>query len=463
MKNSYLLWLIISISFFILFGCSSLRHSLYQSNALDLGWFDQTFYLISQGIEPIVSFSDNHILGDHAAIILYPLSLFYVVYPDLHWLLIIQSFALSITILPLWKLAKQANLSDNSSLIVVLIYLLYPLTFNVNLFDFHTEIIALPAIVWSILAAKLNFRLQFMFSIILILSCKAVLSLTVTGIGFWLFFNERKREYGIFALFTGIVWFILATQFIIPQFNNGEVAAVGRYSFLGNSVFSIVTNLFTNPKIIFDHIWNLPNLEYIFLLFIPIIWYLNLHHFNVLIPAIPSLLLNLLTDYQPQKDLIHQYSVPIIPFLLLLVITSMQYKKKIAIFTRYTLIWSLFSFLALAKYDFFISKYTKQMGSLSAMKEAIELIPPEVKVLTSPQFAPHLSHRSIIKLAINDQKPIDIDNFDNILLNMRYPGWRNSRYTIDDLVKELKNNLNFKLEYSHKDVVLFKNLSNSKI
>ena len=56
MKSSRLLWLIISISFLILFGCSSLRHSLFQSNALDLGWFDQTFYLISQGIEPIVSF-----------------------------------------------------------------------------------------------------------------------------------------------------------------------------------------------------------------------------------------------------------------------------------------------------------------------------------------------------------------------------------------------------------------------
>ena len=53
MKSSRLLWLIISISFLILFGCSSLRHSLFQSNALDLGWFDQTFYLISKGIEPI--------------------------------------------------------------------------------------------------------------------------------------------------------------------------------------------------------------------------------------------------------------------------------------------------------------------------------------------------------------------------------------------------------------------------
>ena len=71
-----LLWLIFIISTLVLFSCASLRHWLFQSNALDLGWFDQSLYLISQGKPPIVSFSDDHILGDHAAFIFYPLSLF---------------------------------------------------------------------------------------------------------------------------------------------------------------------------------------------------------------------------------------------------------------------------------------------------------------------------------------------------------------------------------------------------
>jgi uncharacterized membrane protein len=39
----------------ILFGCSSLRHALFQSNAFDLGLFDQAVYLISQGQPPIVA------------------------------------------------------------------------------------------------------------------------------------------------------------------------------------------------------------------------------------------------------------------------------------------------------------------------------------------------------------------------------------------------------------------------
>jgi uncharacterized membrane protein len=68
------------IAFFILFICSSVRHILFQSNALDLGWFDQAIYLISKGSPPIVSFVDYHILGDHAAFIFYPISLFYKLY-----------------------------------------------------------------------------------------------------------------------------------------------------------------------------------------------------------------------------------------------------------------------------------------------------------------------------------------------------------------------------------------------
>ena len=43
----YRAW-IIGVSALILFGCSSLRHELFQSNAFDLGIFDQAVYLISQ-------------------------------------------------------------------------------------------------------------------------------------------------------------------------------------------------------------------------------------------------------------------------------------------------------------------------------------------------------------------------------------------------------------------------------
>ncbi len=455
MKIPRLLWLIFGISSLVLFFCASLRHWLFQSNALDLGWFDQSLYLISQGKPPIVSFSEDHILGDHAAFIFYPLALFYVIYADVHWLFLVQALALSCSIFPLWLLAKQAGLKDNLALTLVFVYLLYPLIFNVNLFDFHSEVIALPTIFWAVLAARTKKFLEFIVAIILILSCKAVLSLTVAAIGVWLLFFENRKKYGIFALFLGVFWFIMTTQLIIPQFSGDEVAAVGRYSFLGDSVTEIITNLILQPNIILSRIFTLANLEYIILLFIPVVWGLSPRYLTPLVAAIPALTLNLLTDYQPQKDLVHQYSIAILPFLLLSVITTLAANKGLIRKPKYIMLWSLIAFLALGKYGYFTSRYLEQIETVSAMRESVKLVPEEVKVLTSPQISPHLTHRQVIKLAIKDREPIDIENFDYILLNTRYPGWENSQDTVNNLAVKLRNNKNFELKYDRNGVILF--------
>jgi uncharacterized membrane protein len=138
-----LTWMIAG-SALLLFACSSLRHALFQSNAFDLGWFDQAVYLISQGQNPIVSIGGFHILGDHAAWIFYPLALLYKIYPDVHWLFAVQAIALAIGALPTFHLARQAGLKESVAIAMAAVYLLYPLVFNVNLFDFHPEVIALP-------------------------------------------------------------------------------------------------------------------------------------------------------------------------------------------------------------------------------------------------------------------------------------------------------------------------------
>ncbi|MDJ0581010.1 DUF2079 domain-containing protein [Crocosphaera sp.] len=460
MKIPRLLWLIFFISSLVLFFCASFRHWLFQSNALDLGWFDQSLYLISQGKPPIVSFSEDHILGDHAAFIFYPLALFYVIYSNVHWLFLVQALALSSSIIPLWLLAKQGGLKDNLALTIVGVYLLYPLIFNVNLFDFHSEVIALPVIFWAVLAGRKNNFLQFLFALILILSCKAVLSLTVAAMGVWLLLFEKRRKYGFLSLFLGVFWFIITTQLIIPQFSGDEVAAVGRYSFLGDSVAEIITNLFLKPNIILSRIFTLANLEYIILLFIPVIWGLSPRYLTPLVAAIPALMLNILTDYQPQKDLVHQYSIAILPFLLLSVIATLAANKGLIRNPKYIIIWSLITFLALGKYGYFTSRYLEQIETVSAMRKAVQLVPEKVKVLTSPQISPHLTHRPVIKLAIKDREPIDIEKFDYILLNTRYPGWENSENTVNNLVNKLKNNNNFQLKYEQDGVILWTNYRN---
>ena len=459
----------IVVATIILFATSSARHALFHSTAFDLAIFDQAIYLISQNQTPFSSLMAINIFGDHAAFIFYPLALLYKIYPDVHWLLFVQAISLALGAWPSWSLARQAGLNEQKSIAVAAVYLLYPAVFNVNLFDFHPEVIALPALLAAILAARLNKTLWFCAAIVLVLSCKAVLSLTVAAMGLWLLCFDKKRNCGLIALFLGAGWFLVATQAVIPYFNQGrEHAGIGRYQYLGNSVFEIVINLIVKPNLVLGRLFSLETFEYLALLLLPVIWWLSPRQLTPLISAVPMLAMNILSDIPAQRDLIHQYSIPILPFLLVTVISSLaasnQQKGK-TIFDRLPIpnyplprvivIWSLIAFLALAKYGYFWTIYLNGIDTLSATKEAISLVETKGSVLTSAQIAPHLAHRPVVKLTQADAPPANLAEFDYVLLNLRYPGWMSDRAFVENLITQLKNNPQFQLKYQRDDIYLF--------
>lgn len=459
----------IVVATIILFATSSARHALFHSTAFDLAIFDQAIYLISQNQTPFSSLMAINIFGDHAAFIFYPLALLYKIYPDVHWLLFVQAISLALGAWPSWSLARQAGLNEQKSIAVAAVYLLYPAVFNVNLFDFHPEVIALPALLAAILAARLNKTLWFCAAIVLVLSCKAVLSLTVAAMGLWLLCFDKKRNCGLIALFLGAGWFLVATQAVIPYFNQGrEHAGIGRYQYLGNSVFEIAINLILKPNLVLGRLFSLDTLEYLALLLLPVIWWLSPRQLTPLISAVPMLAMNILSDIPAQRDLIHQYSIPILPFLLVTVISSLaasnQQKGK-TIFDRLPIpnyplprvivIWSLIAFLALAKYGYFWTIYLNGIDTLSATKEAISLVETKGSVLTSAQIAPHLAHRPVVKLTQADAPPANLAEFDYVLLNLRYPGWMSDRAFVENLITQLKNNPQFQLKYQRDDIYLF--------
>jgi len=446
----------------ILFTCSSVRHLLFQSTALDLAIFDQAVYLISQGQTPISSFIGFHILGDHAAWIFYPLAVLYKIYPSVYWLFAVQAVALTLGAMPIWYLARQAGLNDQLRVAIASAYLLYPLVFNINLFDFHPEVISVPALLTAVLAARGGHIWWFCLSILLVFGCKAVLSLTVAAMGVWLLVFENRRLYGVIAIVSGLAWFVIATKGIIPYFG-GAAASVDRhiyrYSYLGHSFPEMTKNLVFHPEVFFGKVFSSANLEYLLLLVAPVIWGFSLIGMTPLIGAIPTLVINLLAAYHPQKDLIHQYSLSVIPFLFLVVIQSLAAGQGWLRHKRSIILWSLVAFLALAKYGHFGSKYLSSLDTWQATREAIAQIQTKGSVLTIDEIAPHLSQRKFIRLLSPESPEIDFTVFDYILLNTRHTFSREHKKLAISYVNQLKNNLKFKLSFERNDVYLFKKSS----
>jgi uncharacterized membrane protein len=289
-------WMI-GVSALILFVCSSVRHALFQSSAFDLGIYDQVIYLMSQGQPPISSFLGFHHLGNHTAYSVYLLGLLYKIYPTIHWLFAVQAIGLSLGALPLWHLARQAGLKESQATAMSAVYLLYPLIFNLNIFDFHPEVMAVSVILGAVLAARLGKIAWFCCAIIFVLGCKAALSLTVVAMGVWLLVFEKKRVCGAIAIVAGVAWFIIATQIIIPRFSGTEAAAVFRYAYLGDSVLDIAKNLLFKPNLVLGKIFSLDTLEYLALLLSPVIWGLSPRYLTPLVAAIPALTMNILAAY----------------------------------------------------------------------------------------------------------------------------------------------------------------------
>jgi uncharacterized membrane protein len=446
--------LIISISTIVLFISSTLRHELFNSSG-DLAFFDQGIYLISQRLPPISSIIGFHALADHAAWILYPLALLYKIYPSVYWLFAVQSFALALGALPTYYLALQAGLKKSQAVAMMAVYLLYPVVYNSNLCDFHPDVIAVPALLTAVLAARAKKIVWFCLSILVVLGCKAVLSLTVLAMGIWLLLFEQRRLYSAIALFSGTAWFLIANNLIIPFFGN-EAALVNRhlyrYSYLGNSFSETVQILLSQPGVIFTNIFSTLNLEYLSFLLAPVIWGLRLQYITPLIGAIPCIALNILADHPSQKNLVLHYSLPALPFIIVALIASLASGKAWIKQNKIIILWSLVGFLTLGKWGLFTSRYLTNLDNWQATKEAITLIKTQDSVFTTDIITPHLTHRPLISFKYNIK---NLYNFHYILLNLRKYGWAASAADYQHFVNILKNHSEFQLQYQREDVYLF--------
>ena len=248
---------------------------------------------------------------------------------------------------------------------------------------------------------------------------------------------------------------MISSQLIIPLFSGNEAASVGRYSYLGNSVLEIAQNLILKPGIVLQQLLSIDNLFYLILLFLPVAWGISFSRLTPLIPAIPCIALNLLADYPPQKDLVHQYSVPALPFIILAVISTLAVGKGWLKQPRKIVLWSLIAFLALAKYGYLWSNYLSSVDNWVATREAVAQVRNKGGVLTTAEISPHLTHRQLIEFTKVDEPPADLDKYDYILLNLRHPGWLSNQNFVTDLINKLKQNQSFNLQYQRDDIYLF--------
>ncbi len=403
------------------------RHSLLQSNAYDLGLFDQWIWLASQGLPPISSMEGVHLLADHGAWALYLAVIPYRIHSSVQWLLSSQALTLSLTAIPIWLLAKQAGLKPKLCWLACGLWWLQPVVFNTNLFDFHPEVWGMPALAGSYWASRSNKPWLWFSLLVILLGCRDGLILVVLGIGLeqaW----KKRWIWAFAAVGLALGWLAILTRFLYPYLTGkaeGPKAVESLFSYLGGSLDEILINIFTRPQLLIENIDWVGGIEYLVLLTIAIAPFWKKSSLPTLIGSIPLIMVNLLSEAAPQRSLIHHYSLPIAVIAVVGAIDGLGINPQQKLPWR-KLAWNVAFWSVLAKPWFFSGPYLERMGSLTDVQRAIKTIPAKSRLITTSYLVPHVSQRLFISFPKENKLPSDLKHLDTILLNPKDPGWGSS-------------------------------------
>ncbi len=398
------------------------RHALLQSNAYDLGLFDQWSWLISRGLPPISSMEQVHVLADHGAWMLYIAGGVYRLLPSVQWLLASQALALSLTALPIWWLARQAGLPERRCWLICGLWWLQPVVFNANLFDFHPETWVMTAFAMALWAERAERPSLWLALLLLMLGARDGLVLITGGMALDLAWRRRWRWAGAAAALS-VSWLWMLSRWLYPWLRDGDgPKAAGRmFSHLSDSPLQILHSL--------D--WG-GGSQYLLLLCLPCVLLWRRQSLPTLLIGVPLVLVNLLSASASYRTLVHHYSLPLAVVAVVAAIDAAaiqdQTKDPLGRRQRALLMgWVVLCWIALAKPWFFTGPYLSRLAMLSDVDAAIGRIPPTARVLTSSYVVPHLSQRERVAFPKN-KTGIDVadTSFDIILLNPNDPGWGSS-------------------------------------
>src|SRR5579863_8950695 len=314
-------------AYFIVYLTS--REAAFLTHAEDLGIMDQAIWTTLHGnplhmticniVHDTNCYSLNGIprFAIHFEPILYIVALFYLPWPNPDTLLVLQSLVVATGAFPAFWLARLRLRNEWASVGIAALYLLYPAQQFAQVNDFHAV---------TFTASLLLFTLYFMYTrktvwlfvfAILSMACKEEIPLVIIMFGLWSILFQHRWRSGLALTLLAVAWAVLALAIIPRIFSpSGHSLLSGRYVGLNQGYVHYVLHLVAHPTTtIKQYILEPSHLYYLRVLLTPA-GYLPLLAPWVLILAVPSIALNLLSSDPNMYSGMFQYNAEIVPVLI---------------------------------------------------------------------------------------------------------------------------------------------------
>jgi hypothetical protein len=233
-------------------------------------------------------------------------------------LLVFQTLALLSGALPVFLLTKK-HIPEWPIFapLMATAYLLSPALLGLNIFDFHPVSLATPLLLYAILALTYKRYVWFLIACILACMCKEDIPLTVALLGILVIWKYKLPRLGTALLIGGLLWSFIAFKVIIPHFYPGVQANNYwyRYEALGSSPGAAIANLIIHPWLLVTTFFTMDRFYYLIGL-VRSVGFLPLLAPEWLLPALPSLAVNLLSTDPLLYSGVYHYNAAIIPFVM---------------------------------------------------------------------------------------------------------------------------------------------------
>lgn len=408
------------------------KHWQFRTYAWDLGIFNQSFWttvncgrFFYSTVELIISPSGSF-FGTHFSPILFVILPWYTLYQAPESLLIMQSFIISLGIIPLYKLATCISKYRIVGLVFSLAYLLSPLIQGVNWYDFHVQSF-LPMFFFSILyfLETRSWKFYFLF-VILALTCEEHSALIVFFIGLLATIQYRHnlssalqaRRFKDPALLTTILTFVLSVSWytlaawirsslfsLNPDFVS-TFKASSNWSVLGAPdpmyipIYIIQYPYRAALAFSYDATWKV---SYCLLLFAPLA-FTSFVKARYLLPTIPWFVYSLSSNFRPYYVIFFQYPAYIMPFIFGAAVYGINNRDEVQLKTMkklltVILVTSLIAFALTSPFSPFVTLSTSEgVQPMSQheelLHEVLDYVPPQASIITINNIFPHLSSRA---------------------------------------------------------------------
>jgi uncharacterized membrane protein len=410
-------------------------------------------------------------LGGHVDPFLALLAPLWAVWPSPLALALAQIVVVSLGALPVFWLARRHLGSERVAGLLALAYLAYPWVATSAAAAIHPVTFAITFLLFCIWFLDTDRIWPFAVFAALTMSTGELMGLPVAGLGVWYALARGRRRVGTGIAAAGVAWTVLAIYVVVPAVRDGESSIF--YSFyesVGGSPQGVVRTLASDPSAIARALGQPHDLVYLVWLGLPLL-FLFLLSPGLAAVAIPQLLANGLSDFRSMTDPRYHSVAAIVPFLVAATVLGMARlpAHRRAAVAAAVLVCSATLALVVGPWPRAVGaaplggRETPSAERVSALREAVSLVPAGVAVAASNGPGAHLSGRRYVYSVPNVERAewVVVDLADPWIVTRDSPILTNHPEVVRALVTRLSRDSAWARVFARDGVVVLRRVGTS--